>query len=392
VKLVRAGTTEAVSGRHITNSVVPWSWLGEQVLFVAPLGDSMDLWSVPLSARDWHVTAARRRLTTGVELVNHPSAAADGRIVFASLRSEVNVWSLAADANTGKVTGRLEQITYGAGQKIRPALSRDGSKLAFGVGASPEKTLGAIVLKDLRTARETPVAMASSLYPTLNADATKIAYVQIARDGKMQIYIAHSSGDVPEKVCDDCGLTPAPWSSNSLKLLYDGGVPQTVGLFDLVTRKKTELLRLPGSAVTQASFSPDDRWICFLATKGPGRSQVHVIPYREGSPAPPQAEWMAVTDGAAFEGLPRWSPDGKLIYFISDRDGFRCLWAQRVNPGNKNPAIAPFAVAHFHEARRSLTNIGGIGLVGLGVSRDRIVFNLGELTGNIWMAQPAPAN
>jgi Tol biopolymer transport system component len=385
--LVRTEMPRTAIRQDIRDPLYPWCWLNEQVVFTAPLGDSTDLWSVPVSHRNWHVTGPPRRLSVGVELVKHPSTAAGSLLVFAGLRSEVNVWSLAVDANSGKVTGGLEQLTHGLAPKDRPVLSRNGSKLAFGLVGSGQDMGGAIVVKDLATAKETQIAPVGSWYPSLNHDGTRIAYARLSKERKFSIYVASSSGDVPEKVCDDCGLTPAAWSSDNGKLLYDFGAPQFVGLFDLAARKKIELLRLPGRAVTQASFSPDDRWICFLAGVGPGRTRVHIIPFRQGSPVPPETEWIAVTSGSAFEALPRWSPNGNLVYFISDRDGFRCLWAQRVDPVTKKPVVAPFAVSHFHQARRSFTNVVSIGLVGLGVSRDRLVFNLGELTGNIWMEQ-----
>ena len=158
-------------------------------------------------------------------------------------------------------------------------------------------------------------------------------------------------------------------------------------MLDLTTRKKVEMLRSAQRAFTQASFSPDDRWICFLGGVAPERNQVYIAPFVEGKPLPPESQWTAITDGTGLEGLPRWSPDGHLIYFVSNRDGFRCLWAQRLTSSDKKPVNAPFAVVHLHQARRSLTNVGRIGLVGLGISTDRIVFNLGELTGNIWRAE-----
>ena len=142
--------------------------------------------------------------------------------------------------------------------------------------------------------------------------------------------------------------------------------------------------------MTQASFSADDQWICFLVGLGPSRNRVCIIPFRAGAAAPPESDWIGVTDGASFEGQPRWSPAGNLVYFVSHRDGFRCIWAQRLDAQTKHPVKAPFAVQHFHSARRSLTNVGNVGLFGLGVSRDKIVFNVGELTGNIWIANPQP--
>ncbi len=40
----------------------------------------------------------------------------------------------------------------------------------------------------------------------------------------------------------------------------------------------------------------------------------------------------------------------------------------------------------FHNARLSMMNLGAYSL-NISVARDRIVFNLGELTGNIWTAK-----
>ena len=34
---------------------------------------------------------------------------------------------------------------------------------------------------------------------------------------------------------------------------------------------------------------------------------------------------------------PFWSPDGNLLYFLSSRDGFLCLWAQWLDPSTKHP-------------------------------------------------------
>lgn len=101
---------------------------------------------------------------------------------------------------------------------------------------------------------------------------------------------------------------------------------------------------------------------------------------------PAEDEWIPVTDGSTFDDKPRWSPDGRMIYFTSDRDGFRCLWAQRLDPTTQHSAGPPLPVYHFHTARRSLLNTGVLRLE-IAVARDKIVFNMGEITGNIWLAQ-----
>jgi hypothetical protein len=136
----------------------------------------------------------------------------------------------------------------------------------------------------------------------------------------------------------------------------------------------------------QPHLSPDDGWIVVIAADvGPGRTQVLLVP-RMAKVTPAEDEWIPVTDGSTFEDKPRWSPDGGMIYFTSDRDGFRCLWAQRLDPTTQHPAGPPLPVYHFHAARRSLLNAGVLRLE-IAVARDKIVFNMGEITGNIWLAQ-----
>jgi hypothetical protein len=71
------------------------------------------------------------------------------------------------------------------------------------------------------------------------------------------------------------------------------------------------------------------------------------------------------------------------MYFTSMRDGFHCLWAQRLRPDTKEPTGPAFLVKHFHNARVSMTNTGTTGLE-IAVARDKIFINLGELSSNIW--------
>ena len=50
----------------------------------------------------------------------------------------------------------------------------------------------------------------------------------------------------------------------------------------------------------------------------------------------------------------------------------------------KLPKNERFAVHHLHNARLSMMNVG-LGLPEISVAADKIVMNLGELTGNIWI-------
>ena len=84
----------------------------------------------------------------------------------------------------------------------------------------------------------------------------------------------------------------------------------------------------------------------------------------------------SASDGEA----PSWSPDASLLYFWSDRDGSPCLWAQRLDPATKRPSGAPLSIQHFHSRGLSWKNLY-LGAPDIAVARDKIVFNLGEHTG-----------
>jgi len=190
---------------------------------------------------------------------------------------------------------------------------------------------------------------------------------------------------VPERVCDACGQ-PAAWTPDGHLLFSRFGAPGLL-LLDIGSGEKVVIAERPknSSTLNAPSFSADGRWISFVAPLGPRRRQIFVAPYR-GKTVIPERDWKAVTDGAELDREPRWSPDGNLLYFLSERDGFRCFWAQPLKPSSKQPVGSAFAVHHFHSARFSI-RMEDTSAVGFAVARDRIVFSMGETTGNIWMAK-----
>src|SRR5262245_15193145 len=94
-------------------------------------------------------------------------------------------------------------------------------------------------------------------------------------------------------------------------------------------------------------------------TSATSQSVLYVIRLSRGRPS---EQWIPVGHQEGWDDKPRWSPDGNTIYFISHRDGFRCLWAQRLDAVSRRPITSPFPVQHFHETRFGLNNVGLGGL------------------------------
>jgi hypothetical protein len=97
-------------------------------------------------------------------------------------------------------------------------------------------------------------------------------------------------------------------------------------------------------------------------------------------------DWFVLTNSATFEDKPSWSPDGTRVYYTSDRDGFRCIWTQRLDAKTKRPIGPEMPIYHSHSALLSLRNLPGVDL-DIAVARDRLLFNMAETTGNLWQAQ-----
>ena len=92
-------------------------------------------------------------------------------------------------------------------------------------------------------------------------------------------------------------------------------------------------------------------------------------------------EWIPISDPGNFDISPVWGADGKHIYYVSDKDGFRCIWARPVDPDTARPTGPAFPVAHFHMASQTLRTTS------LSASRGFLIFTMTETTGNIWTQQ-----
>jgi hypothetical protein len=99
-------------------------------------------------------------------------------------------------------------------------------------------------------------------------------------------------------------------------------------------------------------------------------------------PAGP-GKWTPLTSGEHNDNKPQLSPDANTLYFISDRDGSQCIWAQRLNPSTKHPVGEPFPIQHLHEST-------GLCSPELSIAKGMIVTSVNELRGDIWMMDLKP--
>jgi serine/threonine protein kinase/Tol biopolymer transport system component len=367
---------QAVGVPFGNGDVAPEDWRGDRVLFSA----DRFLWSVRLDASGT-VLAQPQRLTFGTNRDVQAASAASGVIAFASLALRNSVWALSIDANRGVASGEPRRITSGVSIDGRPSASRDGALVVY----RRREPRPSMLIAKLTSKQVTDVGLTGSTFgPALSPDGATIAY----EDGD-GVGVVPTRGGAPRTLCRPCQIGDWFADSRSLVAVRSETQGDRLMLVSLDNGASRDLIVSPGQTVNRPFPSPDGHFLAFRRTTRLGEA-VLIAPIGSTQPAP-ESSWKEI---GAPENDTRpcgWSPDGNLLYFVSARDGMRCLYAQRVNRVTGAPEAEPFIVRHFHAGRNvygSGTNVLSTGPANA-IAGGFFWYDLSDISSNVWtMRQP----
>lgn len=354
----------------------PFYWSPQGLIFGARKSFGTSLWQLSLNS-EFQAVGEPRRLTAGIEDDILPWVSPDGKLVLASTKATVNIWS--GLPGTEGVLTNLKQITTSGSVESRLTVSNDGALIAF---RRRTGLVEQIVLKDRLSGNERIVPIPSGSAPVIGSHGPEIAYSAVVGD-KRPLYLFRLSDGASTKICDDCGDLK-DLSADGKYAIY-GISNKKIGVLDIDTGQRTGLSSSDGSDLEQPRFSADGRWIAVVSTADEQHSQIRIVRFVSGRTMDSKFG-STVTAGGSCDLRPTWSSDGSTLFFYSNRDGFYCVWRINLDPNGKHPLGPPVPVKHFHYARVSPMHLSRDSM-GLAYGGKTLFFNLCELTGNIFTAQ-----
>ena len=149
-----------------------------------------------------------------------------------------------------------------------------------------------------------------------------------------------------EGLCEDACERPIGRGTRR-RLLVFGGNPYQIHILDIASHQQTPFVKHPDYDVLYGRLSPDNRWISFTARVESALSAA------SSSPPPMDPSRFPKAPGSRLRRRsPKITPTGRQtgrrLYFTSSRDGYSCLWGQRIEASSRRPVGEAFAVQHLH--------------------------------------------
>jgi serine/threonine protein kinase len=255
------------------------------------------------------------------------------------------------DAASSQNNAGFTQLTDQAGAEFFPSLSPDGQSVVYASRATRNWDIYLQQVGSRNSINLTKDSPADDTQPAFSPDGRLVAF-RSERDGG-GIYVMGATGESVTRL-SSFGYSPA-WSPDGEQILFGtekipqpSTRPSKSQLWAINTSTNERRLISEGDAL-QPNCSPHGNRIAFWSrpSKAGQRESISTIPAAGG-------DAVAVTDGATTDLNPVWSPDGKFLYFSSNRGGSINIW--RVAIDEKSGAVSgqPEAITTIGAATSAL--------------------------------------
>ena len=271
----------------------------------APL--TYDLWALPFSLDTLKATGEAFPIS---ENSRSPTVAADGTLVYLNSFGSGQQQSVWLDRG-GEKTGEIGEAQEGIGS---PALSQDGRQVAV---TATEGSNQDVWVYDIDRGVRTRLSIhpEGEWRPVWSPTGKQVAFSS-DRAGNWDIFLRQADGSGEEKVLAATPSTEllSDWSRDGKYLLYHLDDPETgPDLWYLESNEDGSgwephpFLQSSSSRELVPRFSPDGRYVAYVSNES-GQQEVYVQPFPEGG--------RKVTVSSNGGRKARWSRDGKELFYV----------------------------------------------------------------------------
>lgn len=219
--------------------------------------------------------------------------------------------------------GEPEVVAQEASQ---PAVSPDGQWLAF--HSWERDRLGILVAPLAGGERRKPMRTTylEDIQPTWSPEGQRLAFGSNRHgDRKWRVYVTWVEG---REEAQELLFGEAPdWSRSDGRIVFRGCGPrcEVWGLYVADEQGTHQTLLVADPSATAPAWSPDGRYIAFMSNRD-GNWELYLV----------GADGLGLrrlTNGPEHDGVPAWSPDGQWLAFLSHRTGAWGVYALPLQPG-----------------------------------------------------------
>ncbi|HET7462223.1 MAG TPA: hypothetical protein VFJ82_13285 [Longimicrobium sp.] len=240
-------------------------------------------------------------------------------VVFDRFTGDRNIWRVDLDGQN------LTQIQADPGEDQDPTVAQ--GKVVWLSFRSGNGELYAIPLAGGTTTRLTNTAADESV-PALSPDGTRLAYA-MAASGVTKVFAANADGTGSARVTPagtgfDGAIETAPaWTTGS-KLAFVTTANGSADIFQTNPGGAAPSLLAGGNtAEVEPAWSADGATLAFVSNRS-GSTEIYLMNVATGAVT-------QLTSGAGTKSQPAWTPDGRVVY-LETLNGSRLRWVDPAQP------------------------------------------------------------
>lgn len=241
-----------------------------------------------------------------------------------------------SDKNEAESQLTMRKLDYAQLSYPYAEISPDGKKIAYYIAGQTKQGIGILDLVSGTSKVLIESGAGGQASKVWSPQSNKIAY----RLNDKEIHICDIDGVKTQLFykSPEYKLYPTDWSRDGKKILcFLEAEDRTMRIGTIASDGQVKVLASGNQTefVSEPKFSPDGNYVAFSRKVEKGNSDIYLIA-SDGH----QQEILASHPGR--DECPVWSPDGKYLVFLSDRNRSADLWGILINQGKA--AGAPFII------------------------------------------------